>query len=253
MTKEINNNHIEEEEVLFEKMLQARDRGDRNAVEWEKSKEDFWGVVKNDLKNKKATILNIGCGYDASFVELENLGSVVINMDIIESSLRYLQDKHNAKNCVLGDINNLQFDKESMDVVTCIDILHHEGKNLKKILESIHVSLKKGGSLYIQDINAWGIFQFYKSILLPKFLHKILRKLYHKIKRTEHAPADYEFPTSPLVMKKKLVEAGFQNIKFYKNSAYPESCKIKRAIYNFCKIDYMEKFHNYHYIVKAEK
>lgn len=257
LSENINHKHLEEEEVLFQKMQAAQENAkvSLSTSEWRKSKMEFWGQVRDELENsRKKEILNIGCGYDSAFVELEFNGHTFINSDIIDSSLKYLQEKYHAKHCVVADINNLPFKDNSFDIITCIDILHHEEENLDQILIDIHKTLKSGGSLYLEDINAWGLFQFYKSIFLPKALHRKLRSFYHKLKKSEHIPAMYEFPTNPFVMKKKLATAGFKNIKFYEKKSYPESGRIKLAIYKlFNSLGRINKYHNYHYFLKAEK
>lgn len=256
INENVNLEHLEEEEVLFQKMQEAREnkKVSLSKSEWRKSKQEFWNQVGNDLADKNKDILNIGCGYDSAFVEFELAGHIFINLDIIESSLKYLQRKYSAKHCILADINNLPFKDDSFDVITCIDILHHEGDNLDNIIASIYKNLKLGGTFYLEDINAWGLFQFYKSILLPKFLHGSFRSLYHKIKKSEHVPARYEFPTNPFVMKRKLEKAGFKNIRFYEKKSYPESGRFRLVIYKILSLfERVNKYHNYHYFLKVEK
>lgn len=256
LTEKIDLGHLKEEEELFQKMRNSvKNKNQKlSTKEWEKSKNEFWAVVSKNLKGKKADILNIGCGYDNAFVALEQEGHYFTNMDIIDSSLKYLQEKHGAKYCVLGDINNLPFRKEVFDTITCVDVLHHEEKNLEKILTSIHRSLKKGGEFYLQDVNAWGLFQFYKSIFLPKSLHKFLRKLYHKTKGSEHVPAEYEFPTSLFKMKKELQKIGFSDIAIYKNKAYPEAGSLRLKLYGVLnKLTTVSKYNNFHYFISAKK
>lgn len=256
ISEKVNLEHLEVEEKLFQKMQEAQvnKKVRLSRAEWMKSKQEFWNQVRNNLGDNPQEILNIGCGYDSAFVEFEFNGHIFVNLDIIESSLKYLKEKYNAQYCVLADINNLPFKNNSFNVITCVDILHHEGDNLDKIITSIYSDLKSGGTFYLEDINAWGIFQFYKSILLPKFLHGSLRSFYHKIKKSEHVPARYEFPTNPFVMRKKLENAGFKNIRFYAKKSYPESGLFKLFIYKLLSLfGRINKYHNYHYFLSAEK
>lgn len=256
VSERINKEHLKTEEELFQKMREGtkNKNKDLSNKEWKKSKQDFWSVVKRGISGDHAEILNIGCGYDNSFVEFEKEGHTFVNMDITDSSLRYLKTEYDANNCVVGDVNSMPFKNDSFDIVTCIDVLHHEERNTSNILKSIYRILKHDGVLYIQDVNAWGMFQFYKSIFLPQFVHKILRKIYHRIKKTEHVPAEYEFPTNPLKVKKLLSRIGFRDVMIHKNNTHPEIGKLRMAVFNkLNKNKIFSKYHNYHYFISVKK
>jgi SAM-dependent methyltransferase len=198
--------------------------------------------------------VNIGCGYDGRFREFERAGSIFVNFDIVYDMLYSLRADFGATCCVAGDLNRLPFKKEAFDYVICIDVIHHESDRLSILLESLVSLLKKGGSLFLEDLNSWGMFQFPKSVLLPKPLHRILRSAYHNIRRSSHKPADYEFATSVWSVKKILKRLGFSHIIFHENTAYPNIGPVSFRAYEFLsRFGWFRKYHNYHYMLVATK
>lgn len=248
--------HLQEEEKLAKMMKRSRlsPKEQFSAIQWKSSKEEFWRMIQKNIKTIPKTIINIGCGYDTNFVEFERQGYVFVNFDLVYDTLYTCQSDFGARTCIAGDINSLPFKKNSFNYVVCIDVIHHETYNLLNLLKSFSELLKPGGSLFLEDINAWGMFQFVKTILLPKPLFKFLRSIYHRLRHSDHAPADYEFPTSVWNVKKILERSGFSDIKVYPNNAYPSIDYVRFKFYNFfSKIEYIQKYHNYHYTLSAVK
>ncbi len=247
---------LREEENLAEMMKQPRlSRRDRFiSVQWEKSKQEFWGMVKDNIEAPLRSFINVGCGYDASFNSFQQEGYVFVNFDIVYDMLYTLQRDYGARYCVAGDINSLPFKEESFDYVVCIDVVHHESDKLSILLKSFGNLLKPGGSLFLEDLNAWGMFQLVKSLLLPKPLHRFLRATYHKLKRSTHKPADYEFPTSPWRVKRIMEGLGFCHITVHPNRAYPNIGPLSFRGYKvLSETEWGRKHHNYHYVVSAVK
>lgn len=252
----INLEHLQSEGILAKKMRMPRiNLKDKfSAVQWEHSKREFWRMVQEHIKTGPKTIINIGCGYDANFKEFEQSGYLFVNFDLVYEMLYTQQQDFGAKACVAGDITSLPFKKNSFDYVICIDVIHHESDKLLYILTSFRDLIKPGGSLFIEDVNRWGMFQFYKSVLLPKPLYMLLRSIYHGLKHSQHKPADYEFPTSPWNVKKALTMIGFHNMKIYSNNSYPCIGPIRFQVYKFfSRIQRVRKFHNFHYMLSAVK
>ncbi len=249
--------HLKEEENLAKMMKQPtlNKRGEFNSIQWKNSKKEFWNMVKHNItKSATKTILYIGCGYDNNFISFEQEGCVFINFDIVFNMLYNLQRDFGAKSCVAGDINSMPFKENSFDYVVSIDTIHHEYNKLPIVLNSLSNLLKPGGILFLEDPNAWGMFQIAKSVLLPKSLHSFLRSNYHRLKKSTHKPADYEFPTSVWHVRKILNELGFRNITIYPNNAYPNIGLMKFRIYKFLsKIEWVKKYHNFHYMLSAIK
>ena len=252
----INVAHLHEEESLAEKM--RRDPSDKkdqfNFAQWEKSKQAFWRMVKNCVKGNEKAYINIGCGYDSNYIEYEKNGNIFVNFDLVYKMLASLKQDYGAKSCVAGDINQLPFKKAVFDYVISIDVIHHECDNVKSIIKSFADILKPDGILFLEDPNAWGIFQVPKSIILPRKLYQLTRRIYHKLKKSSHSPADYEFPTSVWKTKDLLENLGFTDIEVYPNNSYPCISANAFQIYKLLSsIEYIKKYNNYHYMISAKK
>jgi SAM-dependent methyltransferase len=194
-------------------------KDEHNVRQWDRSKDEFWSMVKGEVEPPPGCIVNIGCGYDRRFVEFEKQGYLFVNFDLV-----------------------------------CIDVIHHESEQLHGILAAFHALLKPGGRLFLEDPNAWGMFQMAKSILLPRPVYRLLRSTYHHVKRSSHRPAEYEFPTSVWKVRKLLREVGFSGIRLHPNESYPCVGPSAYAAYRvFRKIEYVKTYHNYHYMLSAEK
>jgi SAM-dependent methyltransferase len=247
--------HLREEEKLAQMMKFPNLTEDEafNSSQWIISKREFWETVQRNMQPSPSLIINIGCGYDEGFNQFEQAGHTFVNFDMVYNMLIALQN-NGAKSCVGGDVNRLPFKKGIFDYVISVDLIHHESNNLYSLLQGFQELLKPGGVLFLEDPNAWGIFQMGKSIFLPKFLYWFFRKTYHAIKRSIHRPADYEFPTNVWHVKGMLEKLGFQNIQIHPNIAYPCISKANYRFYNlFSKFEYVKKFHNYHYRLSAIK
>ncbi|MFA4981317.1 MAG: class I SAM-dependent methyltransferase [Candidatus Omnitrophota bacterium] len=245
--------HLIEEENLARMMTFGFNKKEEfSRTQWKNSKVEFWNMVRQNIGPAPKAIVNIGCGYDTNFTDFENKGYFFVNFDMVYSMLHYLKTNSAAKNCVAGDILFLPFKKNAFDYVVCVDVVHHESNKLEYLLKSIRGLLKPGGILFLEDPNAWGMFQFIKSILLPRSLYSSLRTIYHRLKRSDHRPADYEFPTNVWEVKKILRDIGFGNIKVYPNDSYPSVGRLNYKIYKlFKKNDWIKTYHNYHYMISA--
>jgi SAM-dependent methyltransferase len=248
--------HLEQEKKLADmmkrKIVTKKDKFSYS--QWALSKIEFWKMVNENIGAVPKSFINIGCGYDSSFKPFQEKGYTFINFDIIYDMLYVLQSDHQATSCVTGDINKLPFKKRYFDYIVCIDVIHHESNKIFNLLKSFRNLLKPGGYLFLEDPNAWGIFQMAKSILLPKPVYKYLREFYHQIKRSNHRPANYEFPTNVWKVKSILKKLEFQNISIYSNIAYPNISPNRYFLYKLLgNFSFITKYHNYHYMLSAIK
>lgn len=250
----MNIDHLKEEENLAI-MMKSRKSSPKNQFssrQWKISKQEFWCMVEANIQAPPKSFINIGCGYNSSFSHFEQQGYTFINFDIVYDMLNTLQRDFGTKSCVGGDVNHLPFKTHVFDYVVSIDLIHHENDKIFALLESFRNLLKPGGILFLEDPNAWGMFQMAKSILLPSPLHRSLRSTYHWLKRSTHRPADYEFATSVWKIKAMLQRLEFQNIRFYPAKAYPGIGKVGFRFYKlFSKFEFIRKYHNYHYMLSA--
>jgi uncharacterized protein YbaR (Trm112 family)/ubiquinone/menaquinone biosynthesis C-methylase UbiE len=246
--------HLREEESLARKM-QAREALPEmrfNLDQWDRSKVDFWNMVRSRITGRAKRIANLGCGYDPNFASLIAEGHVFVNFDIVQDMLQRLQARYPLGHYVNGDLGSLPFRPGAFDYLVSIDVIHHECENLPRVFASFRDLLKPGGTLFLEDPNAWGMFQMAKSIFMPRPVYRYLRSFYHRLRRTEHRPADYEFPTNVWKVKRLLQDAGFEQIRFYPQNAYPTISPTSHRIYSwFSGSEYVRTFHNYHYMLSG--
>lgn len=248
--------HLEEEESLARMMKSPRLNRKEifSSQQWRQSKMEFWRAVEKNMHKNPGTWINIGCGYDSAFAKFERQGHTFVNFDLVFDILRAQQQENGAMSCVGGDVSSFPFKKGSFDYVVCIDVIHHESDRLKSMLISFMDLLKPGGRLFIEDVNAWGMFQIPKSVMLPRPVYRKLRSFYHRIKKSDHRPADYEFPTSVWSVKRMLSEIGFRNVICHENLSYPSISEPVYRIYRACAgFDFVRRYFNYHYMISAEK
>ncbi len=248
--------HLHEEESLASMMVREPENAKDalSAQQWQLSKKDFWDMVRQNVTGKQKTFINIGCGFDMHFTEFEEAGHAFVNFDLVYRMLAALQSKKQAKSCVAGDINCLPFKKAAFDYVISIDVIHHESDHVEKLIEVFASLLKPGGMLFLEDPNAWGMFQAVKSIFMPRCLYRNLRSVYHKVKQSTHHPADYEFPTDVQKIKRILINKGFTDIQVYPQNAYPTIGVAAYSVYRlFSWIPFVKTYMNYHYMLKAVK
>ena len=246
--------HLREEESLAAMMRQKETEPDMqfNLRQWDRSKVEFWNVVRAQLPGDPRRLINIGCGNDPHYVPLTTAGHMVVNFELVFEMLRGLRAGCPAGHYVNGDLKHLPFRSAAFDYVISIDVIHHECDHLAELFRSWLSLLKPGGTLFLEDPNAWGLFQMAKSIFLPRTVYRRLRSTYHWLRSSDHRPADYEFPTNAWQVKSLLSDLGFEQIRFYPHTAYPT---IGRQSYNIYKwlsaSDYMRTYHNYHYMLSA--
>lgn len=248
--------HLREETLLAEMMQQSQTstRAEFNASQWAQAKEDFWHMVERQIGEPPRKMLYVGCGYDPGFQRFQNAGHLFINLDLIMDMLDTLKNQYQANACIAGDMNALPFQKGVLDAVIVIDVIHHETDRLKPILQSFSQLLKPRGHIFLEDINAWGIYQFGKSILMPKPVYRWARKFYHKFKHSHYPPADYEFPTSYWQIRRMLTELGFGDIQAHPTNAYPYLNDVNYRFYRLIsKNKYVPRYFNYHYMLSAVK
>lgn len=100
-------------------------------------------------ENKSLKILDAGCGTGRNIIFLKNYGQVS-GFDISPEAIKYCK-KRKLTNIKLGSVNNISFNDESFDVVTCFDVLYHnQVKNYEKAIGEFYRVLKPGGVLLIR-------------------------------------------------------------------------------------------------------
>jgi len=128
-------------------------------------------------------VLDVGCGTGefifrlAGYSDNLRLNGLDFSSDMIKTAkAKSSEDRINFK---VGDAENLPYEDESFDVITCSNSFHHY-PNQKKAVSEMHRVLKKRGRLMIVDGS--------KETLLGKFIFGIFvenweEKVYHMLAR----------------------------------------------------------------------
>ncbi|MGY4706904.1 class I SAM-dependent methyltransferase [Candidatus Bipolaricaulota sp. J31] len=110
--------------------------------------------------DKRARILDIGCGYGSFLYFLQKEGYVnTVGIDISPEQVE-IADKLGVKGIIQGDF--MAFLKEhpdEFDLITALDVIEHFHKSeILSILRAIHQALKPGGIFVMRSPNADGPF-----------------------------------------------------------------------------------------------
>ncbi len=103
-----------------------------------------------DIKGKK--VLDAGAGTGRLTVELARLGAEVTVLDISEEMLKILQKKNPKVKIVVGDVENMPFEKESFDLVVAAFVIVHL-KNPIRFFDEVYRGLKDGGKFLVTNIH----------------------------------------------------------------------------------------------------
>jgi len=223
--------------------------------QWRLSKREFWNTVRRGCEGiGKGVFLNVGCGVDRGFLALAGKGRTLVGFDLMSDLVDFLKEDSVIEEGVAGAVHALPFAENSVDCICCVDLIHHEWERTEEILASFRDILKPGGLLFLEDINAWALFQFWKSILLPKAVHGRLRSAYHRLKNSPDPPAEYEFPTSVFRTEKLLNELGFEDIRVAALKSYPNAGQAGLFLYRLAgRLERFQRYHNFHYMISAAK
>ncbi len=246
--------HLAEEEKLGELMTDEPDseKDGLSEEQWKLSKKEYWDFVRERVGTGK-TIVNIGCGVDTSFLELAG-GNTLVAFDLMCSLLEKMRNEYGSRFNVTGAVHALPFRDEAFDAICCIDLIHHEPERLAAIFDSFARILRPGGMLFLEDINAWGITQFWKSKMMPRQLHGALRESWHKMKGSKHRPATYEFPTDVFESMRLLEMSGLEDIEAVPLDSYPNTGRAGLSLYEkFSSNGRVRRYHNFHYMIFARK
>lgn len=151
-------------------------------------------------------ILDVGCGGGYACEHLARLEAVVSGTDILQESLQEACD-HAAQNNLKIDYRlctpeHLPYDNNSMELVTCFDVLEHVLEK-ETILSEIHRVLAPGGWLFFDTLN-----KTFWSKLLTIWLGEMMLRL---IERGTH---DWRHFLSPDDLRQLLETQGFERMEF---------------------------------------
>ena len=125
--------------------------------------DEFIKYIKQDGK-----LADLGCGNGRFFGYIKDVRNVqYVGVDNNEALINKAKSNFPEAKFIVGDMLDLPFENDSLDVVVAIASLHHIPSNIlrKKAIEEIHRVLKKNGILII---TVWNLFQ-------PKYIKYIWR------------------------------------------------------------------------------
>lgn len=192
----------------FDKATYAYDRKKRLKIVYENLLE------KDEIKDK--LLLDVGCGTGAFTKRAYELGAKVISLDVGENLLSHTRRKCPQTNSVIGDLLNLPFTAESLDVIVCTEVIEHTSSPSQSLRELQRV-LKKGGVAVITVPNKF----WYFSIVIAQKL---------KLRPYE----GYENWMTSNELRRQLQEAGFEIKRFFGFNIFPFIFKGLHKLIDFC-------------------
>lgn len=161
----------------FDKAAEKFDDNDPSV--YNMCRKDYPDVLAEVRKEPFTDLLDAGCGTGAMLGMFQrdcpdkNYTGIDLSEKMIETAKR---KKLNRARFVAGDCENLPFEDNSFDVVTCSMSFHHY-PNPEKFFQSLHRVLRPGGRLILRDMAAKSsvIMWFFNHIEIP-VLRTVLRK-----------------------------------------------------------------------------
>lgn len=140
---------------------------------------DYPDVLAEAVKEPFSDLLDAGCGTGAMLgmfrkdCPRKNYTGIDLSEKMIETANR---KKLDGVRFVAGDCENLPFEEDSFDVVTCSMSFHHY-PNPENFFKSLFKVLRPGGRLILRDMAAKSkiMMWFFNHIEIP-ILNKVLHK-----------------------------------------------------------------------------
>lgn len=139
-------------------------------------------VVRWSLeKGNKASLLDVGCGNGRvmKFINKQKR-FFSVGVDIFEPAIREAQRQGSHNEYVLCDVHKLPFQGKSFDIVLCMEVLEHLGRNegaaLLRALEEIgrrQVIVTTPVGQYKQDVFNGNPYQHHKSVWSPQEMKRL--------------------------------------------------------------------------------
>ena len=110
----------------------------------------FVTLLKN--KNKKARVLDLGCGAGRNLIYTANQGFEAHGVEMSETGLNFTKERLRKRNLeahvLKGDMNLLPYIASCFDVVVCLFTIYHQKlEGIQTTISEAHRVLRKGGVL----------------------------------------------------------------------------------------------------------
>lgn len=113
-----------------------------------------WSTFVNNVKIKKGNrVLDVGCNFGKWCRKIKALGAEVIGIDISEKVINIAKSYKNNITYHAVKAEDMNFHKNSFDVIISITVLQHilDNKKFEKAVKKISDSVKKEGLVFIID------------------------------------------------------------------------------------------------------
>ncbi|MDI6892698.1 MAG: class I SAM-dependent methyltransferase [Actinomycetota bacterium] len=164
-------------------------------------------LIKSSL-NKGMIVLDAGCGKAGILGKHVGEAKTAVGIDVDRESL-----KGNVllNNLVVGNLEELPFKDETLDVIACQWVLEHL-KEPQGALRELYRTLKKGGQLVVVTSNIYNYVMILSRLMPLNLKQKILAKLGRG--ESDTFPTYYRC-NSPSKLLKMTESAGFQKEEFH--------------------------------------
>lgn len=167
-------------------------------------------------------VLDIGCGGGFTCEVIAQKGATVSGIDLsdvsIETAMIHAKESDLSIDYRCGAAENLPYEDDRFDVITCVDALEHV-EDVAKVIAEVERVLKPGGVFLFDTIN-----KTFKSKLIMIWLLEYIKK---EIPKGTH---DWNMFIPPLQMTGYLEKEGFKNIELAGFDVKGIDSKTKRII-----------------------
>jgi SAM-dependent methyltransferase/uncharacterized protein YbaR (Trm112 family) len=211
------------ENLLYEEAYESfQDVPETHGLSWTRTQEavarrnalifELIEAWEPDLTNK--LVLNAGAAFDSDIGErFRGAGARLLNSDIVAPPLETLHER-NGQEGLCADLRRLPFLDDSLDIVVCIEVIHHCHPLVDTLVEIRRV-LKPGGGIVVVE-NTLSHPGTWPGRILPKRLIRAIRKgLRRSFGKQERylKVSPYEQVVPPREVLRVLRESGFREIE----------------------------------------
>ncbi len=113
-----------------------------------------------------AAVLEIGCGTGYWIFALRDLIGQIVGLDYSREMLRAAREKNPTTALIRGTALSLPFQRESFDLLFCINAIHHFGDTSRFVLEARRL-LRPGGALAVIGLDPhhagdkWSVYDYF--------------------------------------------------------------------------------------------
>src|SRR6185295_7929574 len=165
----------------------------------------FVKAICDQVKGRRARILDVGCGTGANLVRLSDFGDAE-GVDISPDALKFCRER-GLNNVKLGAAESLPYEDGEFDLVTAFDVVEHMDDDLAGLREMRRV-LRPGGRVLLfvpTFMFLWGVqddvSNYRGRYRLPE-LRRVLEQAGFEVERTTYANITFFLP---ILLVRKLM------------------------------------------------